>query len=99
MELSCSNIKKFLIFSYISGNENSEKNSLYFRKRKPQKASYISGSGTFRPSSKKFLILQGMEAPKKFLIFSRKKAVLIFREKETLKKLFIFQETDFSYIS
>ena len=42
MELSGSNIKKFLNFSYILGNGNPEKNFLYFRKRKPEKASYIS---------------------------------------------------------
>ena len=33
MELSGSKIKRFLIFSYITGNGNPEKNSLYFRKR------------------------------------------------------------------
>ena len=32
--------------------------------------------------------------PKKFLIFSQKKAVLVFREKETLKKLLILQEME-----
>ena len=35
MKVSGSNIKTFLIFSYISGNGNPEKNSLDFRKRKP----------------------------------------------------------------
>ena len=47
MELSDSNIKKFLMFSYISGNGNPEKNSLHFRKQKPLKASYILGKVTF----------------------------------------------------
>ena len=32
MELSVSNIKKFLIFSYTSGNRNPEKNYLCFKK-------------------------------------------------------------------
>ena len=47
MELSSSNIKKFLIFSakesfcYISGNGT----FLYFRKWKPRKNSYISQNG------------------------------------------------------
>ena len=36
---------------------------------------------------------------KKFLIFSQKKAVPIFQETKTLKKFFIFQETELSYIS
>ena len=36
---------------------------------------------------------------KKFLIFSQKKACLIFLETATPKKFFIFQEKDFSYIS
>ena len=36
---------------------------------------------------------------KKFLIFSEKKAFLIFRHTETPKKFIIFQETELSYIS
>ena len=36
---------------------------------------------------------------KKVLIFSQKKAFLIFWETETSKKFLIFQETEFSYIS
>ena len=36
---------------------------------------------------------------KKIFIFSQKEAFLIFREIKTPKKLFIFQETEFSYIS
>ena len=35
MGLSSSNIKKLLTFTYISGNQNPEKKSLYFRKQKP----------------------------------------------------------------
>ena len=41
---------------------------------------------------KEFLILKETETPKKFHVFSQKKAVLIFRETETLKKLLIFQK-------
>ena len=40
-----------------------------------------------------------METPKKCLIFSQKKAFLIFSETEIPKKFFIFQETELSYIS
>ena len=36
---------------------------------------------------------------KKFAIFSQKKDFLIFWERETSKKLFIFMETELSYIS
>ena len=67
MEISSSNIKKFLIFSYISGNENHKK------------ILYILGNR--KRSSKKLLIFQEMEllsrrsknkrnlSRKKFLIF------------------------------
>ena len=56
---------------------------------------------TFRPEPKnikqstpqKFLMLQETRAPKKFLIFSEKKAFLIFQKTETPKKFFICQET------
>ena len=37
-----------------------------------------------------------MENPKK-LLFSQKKAVLMFQEMETPKKFFMFQETELSY--
>ena len=47
IELSGSNIKKILIFSYILGNRNPEKISSYFRKRKRQKISHILGDETF----------------------------------------------------
>ena len=36
---------------------------------------------------------------KKFVIFSQKKAFLIFREKEKPNKFLIFEETERSYIS
>ena len=36
---------------------------------------------------------------KKYLIFSQKKAFIIFHETETPKKFFIFQETELSYVS
>ena len=54
------------------------------------------------PPQEKFLTLQQTKSPKKFLMFSQKKAVLIFQEvtfkalnikKPTLKKL-IFQEME-----
>ena len=43
---------------------------------------------------KNFFMLQEVEAPRKLLIFSQKKAFLIFAETET-----VFQETELSYIS
>ena len=55
--------------------------------RNLKKDSYISENGTFQST------------PKKFLIFSQKKAFLIFPETETSKNFFIFQETELSYIS
>ena len=48
---------------------------------------------------KKFLIFQETKTIKKLLTFSQKKAFLIFWKTENPKKLFISQETDFSYIS
>ena len=49
-----------------------------------------------------FLIFQEMERSgsniKKFLIFSQKKTFLVFRETETPKKVFVFQETELFYI-
>ena len=72
---------------YISGHKNAEK------------ASSVSGNGTFQSTLRKFLILQQAEVPTKFMIFSQKKAFLIFWKWETLKKFFIFQETKLSYIS
>ena len=56
MELSSSNITKFLTFSYISGNENPERISYILSKESfsyisgngnPEKIPYISGNGTF----------------------------------------------------
>ena len=51
------------------------------KKNPPEKLSYISGKRN----------------PEKIVIFSQKKAVLIFQE--TPKQLSIFQETELSYIS
>ena len=41
MKLSGSNIGKFLVFSYISGNGSPEKNSLYFKKWKPRNGTFL----------------------------------------------------------
>ena len=63
MELFSFNTKKFQEtetpkkFHNISGNGN------------PKKASYILGSGTFRSTPRKFLILQETETSKEFFIF------------------------------
>ena len=48
---------------------------------------------------KKFLKFLETRAPEKFLIFSQKKACLIFRETETRKKFVILQEIELSYVS
>ena len=77
MELSSSNIKKFLKFSYISGSNFSS-----LEKKKKES------------TPRKLLILQEMEAPKKFLIFSSQNVFLIFPETETPRKKIIFQETE-----
>ena len=58
MELFSSNIKKFLLFSYISGNgilPLPPKKSLYLRKRKVYKPSHILGNGTFMPKLEKII--------------------------------------------
>ena len=69
---------------------------LYFRKWNP---------ALFNPSSKnkkihpeKISYTSGKGNPERLLIFSQKKAFLIFSETETLKKFFMFQEMELSYI-
>ena len=87
MELSGSNIKKFHIFFYISRNERPKKIPCISRNRNLKKL-LIFQEVTFQThkikkyASKKFLILQEMENPKKRLIFSQKEAALIFQETE-----------------
>ena len=102
MELSCSNINKFLIFQE---NGNPKKNSLYFREMElfssnirkflkvlsEESFSYISGNGTF-------LYFRKWKPRKKSFIFYQKKAFLIFQEMETPQKFFILQEIELSYI-
>ena len=55
------------------------------------------------PPRKKFLVFSEIKLSSnnitKSIIFSQKKAFLIFWERKTSKKLFIFQETERSYIS
>ena len=76
MELFIFNIKRFQEtetpkkIPYISGSGN------------PKKVSYISGNGTFQSTSRKFLIPQEAEAPKKFLLFSQKKLFLYFEKRK-----------------
>ena len=78
-----------LIFLYIFS---------YFDKRQPRKKIIVfqetetlkgllifQGIELFSPSSTKFPILLETEAPKKSLIISQKKTVLIFQEKKPLK--------------
>ena len=92
MELFSSNIKKF------QKTETLKKIPYISRNGNPKIASYILGNGTFQYTQRNSLF-QEMEALKKFLIFSQKKAFLIFRETKNPKKLFIFQETELYYIS
>ena len=47
MELTCSNIKKFLIFSYISGNGTFQPKPKKQKKSTLKKNSYISENRTF----------------------------------------------------
>ena len=78
MELSSSNIKKCLIFSYMSGNGTppppppKKKNSLYFRKRRPfifQKTEILSSK-----NKKKTLFQEELPKPQnpKFIILLQK---------------------------
>ena len=85
------------------------KKSLYFRKWyflalilkkcnifSKQSFSYISANETLHLSAQRQKIKTS--TPRKFLIlliFSQKKAALMFQEKETPKKFFIFQEVTF----
>ena len=112
MELSGSNIKKFLIFS--------QKKAFHiFREiETPKKIIYVSGNGTSLYFRKIFIFqevtflaqiikLSGSNI-KKFLIFSQKKVFLIFQETDSPppppppplpKKILILQEMELSYIS
>ena len=87
MELSGSNINKFLMFQEIE----TLKNLLIFQE------AIFPAKKKKKSTPRKFLILHGMETPKKFLIISQKKTILIFLETEPEKFLkfqdtFIFQE-------
>ena len=53
MELSGCSTRKFLIFSYISGNRNPEKNPYTSENGSHKRTSCISGNGTFQPKLKK----------------------------------------------
>ena len=93
MELSSSNIKKFLKFSYISGSSFSslgKKKIIIYSK----KTSYTSGNRSSKKISYIFFT-------KRFSYISRngnpEKKKLYFRRQKTLK-LFIFQETELSSI-
>ena len=91
MEISSSNIKKLLIFSYISGNENRKK-ILYIlgnRKRSSKKLLIFQEMELLSPRSKnlprkKFLMFQEIEPSgsnvKKFLYSLRRNVFLYFRK-------------------
>ena len=85
--------KKFLIFREMELSGFSIKKILIFPEMEPC---------TFQPKLKKeikhprkFITLQETKAPKNFLYFL-KKVVVLFRETENLKTLFLFQETELS---
>ena len=96
MKISCSNIKKIVIFF----QKNiflifSQKDSFSYISSKENFSSYISKNGSIhfsvqaqrikKSTWRKFLILQEIEAPKKLPIFWKTK---------TLKNCFIFQESE-----
>ena len=95
MELFSPNIKKV---QETETTETPNKIPYISENGNPKKASYISGNQTFQTTPRKFLILQEMKTPNKLLIFSQKKAFLIFSERNfsyisgNPKKLFNFQE-------
>ena len=83
-----------------------KKNPYISEDRNPKKLLIFQEMELLNPSSKnkkKKPYISGKKLSysdiKKFLIFSQKNAFLIFREMETLKKFFIFEETELSYIS
>ena len=78
MKLSSSNIKKFLYFL-------KRKLFLYFWKWNP--ALFTPGSKKKKSTPGKSLILQETEAPKKLLVSSQKKAVLMFWQKGNPKNI------------
>ena len=91
-EISSSNVKKLLYlskenFSYIPGNGTLHFSTQAWKKKKKKR----------KTTQRKFTILTETETSKKFIIFSQKKAVLIFQKTEVAKKLFIFQETELWY--
>ena len=93
-EISSSNIKKTLI---------SLKRKLFLHSWKWNPALFNPGLKKKKKKKKKkttqrkFTLLKETETSKKFIIFSQKKAVLIFQKTEVAKKLFIFQETELWY--
>ena len=106
MKLSTPKIRKFLILFGLSPQNFFPKNFLYFLKKRFSNFQEMEFSYIFL---KKFFLYFGKVTfktlelsssnTKKFLIFSQKKAFLIFQKTETPKKFLIFQETELSYIS
>ena len=70
MELSASNTKKFLIFSYISGSGN-QKSSLHFRKTETLKSSFFEKMEVLSPISK----TKKIALPKSFLYIRKRKCL------------------------
>ena len=81
MKLCSSNIKKFLIFSQ-------KKIFLYIRKE--HLAHFTPSSHNEKIHPKKISYTSRNRDPENFVIFSQKKAVLIFQKTENPKKFFIF---------
>ena len=77
-----------LIFFIFFDKRQPRKKIIVFQETETLKGLLIfQGIELFSPSSKKNLILLETGAPKKSLIFSQKKTVLIFQEKKTPQKI------------
>ena len=98
MELFPSNIKKLFIF------QEAELSHI-LQETETLKTSYISGSNFSSSKNKKkstrenFLYFRKQKSQKYFLYFLKRKLFLYFTKRKLRKKLFIFQETEPSYIS
>ena len=111
MKLSSSDIKKILIFSYISWKRNPEKIPYISGNRNPKKASYISRNEILHffaqgpkkinknPPRENFLYFRKRNLKKNYYILSRESCscIPIFQETKNPKKLFIFQEIELTY--
>ena len=97
MGLSSSNIKKFLTFTYISGNQNPEKKNPYISgNRNPKKLLIFLEIEFFNPSSKNKHIIRPQKIPyilgNFFTLILNPEKMSYIQEKKTLKKFLIFSQ-------